>query len=77
MMRGGLIAGHATFDGFQHSVADILPVPGTLIGDPGLFRKSDGACQADAAMGGGLATRHAALDSFQHFAADIIAEFIG
>ena len=79
-MRGGLVTGHATFDGFQHFVvdfvADILFGLGTLIGDTGSFRKSDGARQTDAAMRGGLATRHAALDGFQHFVADIVAEFI-
>ena len=80
MMRGGLVTGHATFDGFQHFVADIvadiLLGLGALIGDTGSFRKSDGARQTDAAMRGGLATRHAALDGFQHFVADIVAEFI-
>ena len=65
---------HATFDGFQHFVADILFGLGTLVGDTGSFRQPDGACQTDAAMRGGLATRHAALDGFQHFVADIVAE---
>ena len=61
---------------FSTFVADILFGLGTLIGDTGSFRKSDGARQTDAAMRGGLATRHAALDGFQHFVADIVAEFI-
>ena len=72
-MRGGLVTGHAAFDGFQHFVADIVADIlfglGTLIGDTGSFRKSDGARQTDVATRGGLATRHAALDGFQHFVA--------
>ena len=75
-MRGGLMTGHATFDGLQHFVADILFGLGTLVRDAGSFRKSDGARQTDAAMRGGLATRHAAFDGFQHFVADIVAEFM-
>jgi len=79
-MRGGLVTGHATFDGFQHFVAEIVANIlfglGALIGDTGSFRKSNGARQTDAAMRGGLATRHAALDGFQHFVADIVAEFM-
>ena len=75
-MRGGLLTGHATFDGFQHIVADILFGLDALIGDTGSFRKSDGARQTDAAIHGGLATRHAALDGFQHVVADIVAEFM-
>src|SRR5271163_1932581 len=75
-MRGGLLTGHATFDGFQHIVADILFGLGALIGDTGSFRESDGARHTDAAIRGGLATRHAAFDGFQHFVASIVTEFM-
>ena len=75
-MRGGLLTGHATFDGFQHIVADILFGRGALIGDTGSFRESDGARHTDAAIRGGLATRHAAFDGFQHFVASIVTEFM-
>ena len=79
-MRGGLLTGHATFDGFQHIVADIVADIlfglGALIGDTGSFRKSDGTRQTDTAIRGGLATRHAAFDGFQHFVASIVTEFM-
>ena len=75
-MRGGLLTGHATFDGFQHIVAEIPFGLGAPIGDTGSFRKSDGARHTDAAIRRGLATRHAAFDGFQYFVDSIVTEFM-